>query len=142
MRNGCTVEAVKGQQGRWHLSFGEWENKRGEESKLSTACRSAVAPGFRRRNLTLVNCLDCEEVLVDIRNLGQPGRWDKVSGRCFLIHHCPHCQSANLTPTIKCSVGKEDWCWYLCEDCEETFGPVVYVRQRKTPQPRRLEVAR
>lgn len=58
------MEAVKGLQGRWHATEGEWDNS---GNKLKTLCGVSISPNYRRFNEKdakgVVECPKCREAL-------------------------------------------------------------------------------
>ena len=59
------MEAVKGLQGRWHATMGDWY----DGNSLRTLCGRGISPNYRRFNeqdvRRVVNCPKCHEILKD-----------------------------------------------------------------------------
>lgn len=53
------LEAVKGLQGNWHGTNGEWDET---GNKLTTLCGTSISPNYRR--FGGISCEKCREVLV------------------------------------------------------------------------------
>jgi len=65
------VEAVKGLQGQWHLTDGEWD---GTGTKLKTFCGTGISPNYRRFTPSLFHlklCKVCRSKYKDLLCLGQ-----------------------------------------------------------------------
>ncbi len=41
------LEYIKGLQGRWHITLGNWDN----HDKLKTLCGTGISPNYRRMSL-------------------------------------------------------------------------------------------
>lgn len=56
------LEAVKGLQGFWHATKGEWD---GTGNKLKTLCGASISPNYRRFSSIkrVVNCQKCRDIL-------------------------------------------------------------------------------
>jgi len=62
------MEAVKGLQGYWHATMGDWvQYGEGRGNKLQALCGKGVSPNYRRVNekdiRQVVNCPKCREKL-------------------------------------------------------------------------------
>ena len=57
------MEAVKGLQGNWHATEGDWY----DGGSLRTLCSRGISPNFRRFNQQdvrrIVNCSKCKDIL-------------------------------------------------------------------------------
>ena len=53
------LESVKGLQGFWHATFGDWFDK----ATLATLCHKGISPNYRTTNTRMVNCPKCRELL-------------------------------------------------------------------------------
>lgn len=54
------IEAVKGLQGQWHLTYGEFDST---GNKLTTLCGTSISPNFRRFGKSVLKmklCKDCQ----------------------------------------------------------------------------------
>ncbi len=54
------LEAVRGMQGHWHASRGDWHR---DGDRLLALCKVGVSPRYRQEDLNLVNCPKCKELL-------------------------------------------------------------------------------
>lgn len=65
------MEAVKGLQGYWHATNGDWHNNGG----LKVLCGRSISPNFRRFNQRdvgrVVNCTKCRIKLFALSAMGK-----------------------------------------------------------------------
>ena len=69
------LEAVKGLQGSWHATFGEWDG----HSKLKTLCGTSISPNYRRFSSIkrVINCSKCREAMAVKAGCGDTGIKDE-----------------------------------------------------------------